>query len=107
MTDPDGLFDVAFTIEDALKAVDIAKSCQLPILGVDLWILAEGRLVPAYANWAVDRIVGENQDQYVDRAARAAVCYLTALRHPEGGEFLVVIVTDLIRYGRAERPPAR
>jgi len=98
MIDPDGLFDVAFTIEDAVKAVDIAKSCQLPILGGDLWILAEGRLLPAYANWAVDRIVGENHDQYVDRAAHAAVRYLTALRQPESGEFLIVIVTDPIRY---------
>ena len=48
MIAPDGLFDVAFTVGDALIAVDVAKSCQLPILGGDLWVRADGRLLPAY-----------------------------------------------------------
>ena len=100
MIAPDGMFDVAFTVGDALIAVDVAKPCQLPILGGDLWVLADGRLLPAYANWHVNRDIRESHDQYVDGSARETVRYLTALRQPESGEFLVVIVTDPIRYGR-------
>jgi hypothetical protein len=107
MIDPDGVFDVAFTVGDALIAVDIAKSCQMPIQGVDLWILTEGRLAPAYANCHVERDFGESFDDYVNRTSRTVVRYLNALVPPASGEFLVVVGTDPHRYGRAERPTAR
>lgn len=107
MIDPDGVFDVAFTIEDALKAVDIAKSCQLPILGVDLWVRSRGRVSPAYAMCHLEREIGENDEQYLERAACAVVRYLTAISPPASGEFLVEIGTNPCRYGRPQRPSAR
>ncbi|MEM7382786.1 MAG: Imm40 family immunity protein [Bacteroidota bacterium] len=76
----------ALSVEDALQAIELLRSEQLPVLGGDILSIAYGgKLVYAYQlwgseyhflNWHYDRSENENYSEYCKRSYKTAQEYI-------------------------------
>jgi hypothetical protein len=87
-----GVGDFLLTTNDALAAVRLAEDAGIPILGGDVYVRQSGTIVPAYANWHVDRKPGESLHEFAQRTWKEADAYLRAYPEPRDGDPLFALV---------------
>lgn len=67
-----GIDSVAFTLEDAIRILDVLEKELVPILGGDVYMLDGAELRPTYQNWSCERLDGQDMASFVhDSCARA------------------------------------
>jgi hypothetical protein len=76
-----GLRERALSRYDALNAINLLASRNVAILGGDVYLLREGKIRLAYANWYVDRLVNESDNDYRERSWKRASEYIRSYPH--------------------------
>ena len=71
-----GLRERALRREDALNAISLLASRNVAVLGGDVYLFREGKIRLAYANWYVDRLVNESDNDYRERSWKHASEYI-------------------------------
>lgn len=90
----DGTSERAVRREDALTCVQLFREGQVPIQGGDVYYRREWGVEPAYANWHVDRAIGESRDDFVARACDVAWRYIERFPDRPGDAPLFVLVAS-------------
>ena len=87
-----GSDETALRKPDALAAVACLCGTPIPILGGDVWKVADGRL-RTRDNWYAEQRADESQEEYVHRSHCESRDYIS--RYPEAGpqEVFYVLVT--------------
>ena len=60
-----GIDSVAFTLEDAIRILDVMEKELVPILGGDVYMLDGAELRPTYQNWSCERLDGQDMASFV------------------------------------------
>lgn len=87
-----GVAETAVRREDALRAVELIETAGRAILGGDVYVVDEGRIDSAYANWHSDRRKDEPSEAFVARSCAEARSYITKYPDPPRGQVLFVLV---------------
>lgn len=66
---------------DALDAVKVLRSLELPILGGDVYFERDGLIEPAYCNWHAEKLDEESFSDFVERSCEITQSYIE--RFPE------------------------
>lgn len=92
-----GISNWALSKDQALLAIDKFESQKLPVLGGDVYELAEGVPESNYDNWYCDKHEGESLDDFVYRSASQARQYVSNYRAPSGQDaFFVLVVNERV-----------
>jgi hypothetical protein len=89
-----GVAEVGLTLKDALSAVVLAKEAGLSILGGDVYLLKDGKTIPAYANWYSDRRKEESINDYAKRTWQETEDYLQRFPKHDDAEVLFALVVS-------------
>ncbi|MDE6151690.1 MAG: hypothetical protein K2G12_06875 [Prevotella sp.] len=81
-----GINSVAFTLEDAIRILDIMEKELVPILGGDIYVLDGAELRPTYQNWSCERIDGQDMASFVHDSCTYARKYIKDIKK----QFVVV-----------------
>lgn len=87
-----GVSGVALSRNDGLKAIDILRHGEFPILGGDVYFRHEGQLSVAYANWYVEPKPSERHESYLLRSWEKAAAYIRDFPEPTDAEVLFSFV---------------
>jgi hypothetical protein len=87
-----GLRDIGLLRNDALRAVEILRNTNLPILGGDVYFRRKDRIKFAYANWIADPNPSEDRETYLRRSWDTTEAYLRSFPESSDTEPLFVIV---------------
>jgi len=101
---PLGIRDIGLARSDALRAVEILRRGQLPILGGDVYLRRGDRLEVAYANWYADPKPEEERETYLHRSWDKAEAYLKSFPQSADSEVLFAIVVEKALPRRHTRP---
>jgi hypothetical protein len=71
-----GIYNWALEKEQVLAALAKMKSLNIPVLGGDVYMYKDDRLVPTYANWFCDQLGEETNKDYVLRSIDTAKVYI-------------------------------
>jgi hypothetical protein len=63
-----GLYEAAFCKKDASAALNILRESDIAVLGGDVYVKNKQGIQPAYSNWCVAPVIGENHHDYVIRS---------------------------------------
>jgi hypothetical protein len=94
-----GLQERALRRDDALHAVDLAKSAGVELLGGDVYVEKHGQLESAYANWYSEPRDGEAENAFVARSCAESRAYISTYPDPPDGVPVFVLVTGSQREG--------
>jgi hypothetical protein len=89
-----GIAEFGLTKKDALLAVQIARSEDLPILGGDVYLRSSGKIIPAYANWSTEQLEGETASEYARRGWTETEAYIMKYREAKDVELIFVLVVS-------------
>lgn len=81
-------------MSDALFAISLAAEAGRAILGGDVYVELDREIVPAYANWHVDRRPAEGATAFSERSARESTEYVSRYPPPDTGTSLFVLVVS-------------
>jgi len=90
-----GTDECGLELKNALIAVEIAMSNNIPILGGDVYISNSEGIRSAYANWHIDKKITENHSDYVQRSCSDTTNYIK--KYPKSKSeaiILFVLVLD-------------
>ena len=88
-----GLKEVALSRADALHAVELLRASLVPILGGDVYFIRGQSVEQAFANWHVDRKLGEGWSEFAERSCRQTTKYIESFPHrPEVTSAFVLVV---------------
>lgn len=89
-----GIDDYAFPKESALQVVSELRDSRIPVLGGDVFCLADEVITDTYDNWYCDPEEGETQAHFVERSYRIAKDYIENYHGDDGGKYLFSIIAD-------------
>jgi hypothetical protein len=90
----EGVNEVAWDKEDALRVVSMAANAGLPILGSDVWrVDPDGRWRASGDNWFSERRPFEAASAYVERSRAEAIAYLNRYPERRGSSTRYVVVS--------------
>lgn len=89
-----GINNWGFRIEQAASVIHDFKNRSIPILGGDVFTLADGHLTPTYHNWYCDRKCDESREDFVERSAQAASSFIASFQSSPSNISLFVFVPD-------------
>lgn len=78
--------------EDALAFVRLCLQARTPILGGDVYVVHDGELEPAHANWYADRGADESAAAYLERSCDHARKYMADFPKIRGRDPVFVVV---------------
>jgi|SRR5450631_1409117 len=93
-----GLRERALSRDDALNAINLLVSRNVAVLGGDVYLLREGKIRLAYANWSVDRLVDESDDDYRKRSWEHASKYIRS--YPNAADPADIPIFVIVATGR-------
>lgn len=79
----EGIDETAWSREDALEVIRLARGAKLGILGGDVWICRGTKWRPVYDNWACNRESGESSDAFSIRSCDKASKYISEYPEPD------------------------
>ena len=88
-----GLTEVALRRDDALNAIELLASANVPVLGGDVYIERQDRIEVGLSNWYTDRQDGESPDAFASRSWDKSRAYISNFSEPPDGKALYVLVT--------------
>ena len=101
-----GSDEIALSVDDALKAIELLKDNQAAVLGGDILSEDSGELIYAYQlwgeeyhylNWYCDRFSGENEEGYLKRSydiAREEIINASRIAERFNKKCYIVFVTE-------------
>lgn len=90
-----GVHNWALTKKEAMIAIERFSSLQIPILGGDVYTIADGVLQSNYDNWYCDPSAGETKSDFINRSLIKAKEYLENYPVKELDEFFFVLVPGI------------
>jgi hypothetical protein len=88
-----GIYDIALTRDDALRAVELLRASKVAIFGGDVYFRRATGIELAYAFWSANPKPGEEEEAYRRRSWETSEAYIKGFPPAEGAEPLFVIVT--------------
>ena len=87
-----GLTEIALERVDALCAIELLASANVPVLGGDVYIERQDRIEIGFSNWYTDRQDGESRDVFASRSWDKSRTFISRFPEPPGGKTLFVLV---------------
>jgi hypothetical protein len=89
-----GSDEMALTVDDALRAVEILRGTRRAILGGDVLSDESGTLAYTHENWYSERRGGEGHADYCDRSYEDSRNYINEVVKRRGKNRYIVLVVE-------------
>jgi Immunity protein 40 len=80
----EGVADVGWSRDDALRVIHLARGAKIGLLGGEVWTKRKGRWRAGPESWACDVQEGESLEAFAARSCEQAEAYVTTLPEPRG-----------------------
>ena len=86
--------DIGLLRSDALKAVEVLRHAECPVLGGDVYLRRGDRFAVTYDNWFTNRKPAEDREAYLRRSWDTTDAYIKNYPESADAEVLFVIVFE-------------
>jgi immunity protein 40 of polymorphic toxin system len=94
-----GLRERALRRDDALNAISLLSARNVEVLGGDVYLLREGKIRVAYANWSVKRLADESDNDYRKRSWERAREYIRSYPNaPDPADIPIFVIVSKGRH---------